>query len=315
MCAPLPRRRSRGSRSLKPIDTAVRRLDDLYNEGGFEHGQRAYKVLRCCLTAADLREPGAVYQTPSATLEKLTGYRPRSISAAYTDLVRAGLIERHVVMEGRRDPEWSTVLTPKCWALFFGDHSQSSAPPLEIGLNTIVGEGAVPPAIVDKSTEQPERQQPEQPQSEQPRPPEPVEGQAIHIRDDLKPLLQVLQPAEVKKALGIAKAADVWVQDVMAHRLPAILAAKEPMGLLIHLIDSGQDWKRPVVIPGQRKQPVSSESANSKADKRNAQEQLQRQAENQKAIESPPEIRRQSIQALRQQLKATVASNTLARVA
>ena len=72
------------------------------------------------------------------------------------------------------------------------------------------------------------------------------------MRDDLKPLLQVMQPDDVRKVLAVARAHDVWVQDVMAHRLPAILAAREPVGYLIHLIHSGEDWRRPVT-------PCSSE--------------------------------------------------------
>ena len=74
------------------------------------------------------------------------------------------------------------------------------------------------------------------------------------MRDDLKPLLQVMQPDAVRKVLAVARAHDVWVQDVMAHRLPAILAAREPVGYLIHLIHSGEDWQRPVTPPGGHKE-------------------------------------------------------------
>jgi hypothetical protein len=304
--APSPSRsrsRRRGSRTLKPIDAAVRRLDDAFNDGDLpEIKQCDYKVLRHYLTAADLRKPGAVYPTPSATLEKLTGYSARSVSAANTSLVRAGLIERLVTMEGRRDPEWRTVLTPKCLGLFFGHHSQEIAPPVDRVLSPSDGQGAAPQAPVDKSTEQPE-----QPQPELPRPPEPADGQAIHIRDDLKPLLAVLKPAEVVKVLGIAKAADVRVQDVMAHRLPAILVAKEPVGLLVHLIDSGQDWKRPVTVPGQRKKQVSEANSNTKAGWRQDEARRRKETEDQSLKAAPPAGHRAAIEAM----KAAVALRKL----
>lgn len=77
------------------------------------------------------------------------------------------------------------------------------------------------------------------------------------MRDDLKPLLQVMPPDAVRKVMAVARAHDVWVQDVMTHRLPAILAARELVGYLIYLILSGDDWRRPVTPPGGHKEAAA----------------------------------------------------------
>jgi hypothetical protein len=65
----------------------------------------------------------------------------------------------------------------------------------------------------------------------------------------LAPLVPVLGGQRIKRAMGIAKAAMVRVEHVLAHRLKAILAARKPLGLLVSLIRSGKDWTRPVAAP------------------------------------------------------------------
>lgn len=231
------------SRALTPIDDAVRRLDDLFLGRAIPGLKtRAHKVLRVLVEAADLRQPGAINPTPSKTLEKLTNYKPRSVSGAHTDLVGLGLIERAVTLRGRRDPVWHTRLTPYCLALLFADHSQEVAPPQEKGLNPIGSQGATPLAAVDNLLT------PEQPKpAEQPQ--DTVLDEGVHVPAVLVPLIQLLGGRAIKKAMGIAKAARVRVEHILAHRLERLRQARDPEGLLVHLIRSGEDWTRPVRAP------------------------------------------------------------------
>jgi hypothetical protein len=158
------------------------------------------------------------------------------VSYANSDLIKWGLIERPAPdLRGRRCPVWRTYLTRKALALFFDYQAQEIATPLDKEPNSVESQGAAP--LADEEVKAAESTAPSTPDG----------ACTVHVRDDLRPLLTVLQPAQLKKVLGVAKRAGVWVQDVMAHRLPAILAARKPLGLLISLIRSGEDWTRPVV--------------------------------------------------------------------
>jgi hypothetical protein len=212
---------------------------------------RAEAVLYEYLAKADLSSVDdhgrrRVFDTAVRELQDATDYCRRSITGANADLVAWGLIERPPQkMRGARRPGTpiaKTWLTPYANALFFGPRAQNVAQPVDKEPNPSGGEGAVPQAVEEAS------------HTEAPRPPEPAEGRAVHVRDDLKPLLPVMQPDDVRKVLAVARAHDVWVQDVMAHRLPAILAAREPVGYLIHLIHSGENWRRPVTPVGGHKE-------------------------------------------------------------
>ncbi len=231
------------SRALTPIEAAVCRLDDLFNARSIPGlTPRGYKVLRHLVEAADLRQPGAVHPTPSQTLQGLTGYSDRSVSGAHTDLVRAGLTERIAEMECRRDPVWHTRLTPHCMALLFANHSQEVAPPVDKDLNPIGGQGAAPPAPEDTP-----------PNPEQPTPAEQPQGtvlhEGVHVPAVLAPLVPLLGGRRIRKAMSIAKAVRVRVEHVLAHRLERLRRARDPEGLLVHLIRSGEDWTRPVEPP------------------------------------------------------------------
>lgn len=231
-----PQRRSR--QLPDPVLEARHRLDDLCH-GPLRRMRRSTReVLWQYLGKADLRrlDEGAVFDTTSRELEHALGCSERTVSYANSDLIRRGLIERPAPdLRGRRCPVWRTYLTPKALALFFDHQAQEVAPPLDKEPNSAESQGAAPPADEEAKA------------AGSPAPSAPDAGRTVHVRDDLQPLLAVLQPAQIKKVLGVAKRAGVWVQDVMAHRLTAILAARKPLGLLISLIGSGEDWTRPVV--------------------------------------------------------------------
>lgn len=167
-----------------------------------------------------------------------------SIDTHVQALRGAGWIERDRDIAGARRlgfPIGSTRLTPQALealGLHLPPHTQVPGHACKDfkGLNPIGGQGAAAPALVDNP-----------PNTEQPEHPVPTalpDGQQFHVRRDLMPLLQVLVPAQIKKVLGVAKRAGVWVQHVMAHRLPAILRARDPEGYLVHLIGTGEDWAR-----------------------------------------------------------------------
>lgn len=190
---------------------------------------RAEAVLYEYLAKADLSSLDAsgrrrVFDTAVRELQGATGYCRRSITGANADLVAWGLIERPPQkMRGARrvgTPIAQTWLTPYANALFFRPRAQKVAQPVDKEPNPSGSEGAGPLAAEEAAD------------TKAPRPSEPAEGRAIHVRDDLKPLLQVMQPDAGRKLLAVARARDVWVQDVIAHRLPAILAAREPVGYL-----------------------------------------------------------------------------------
>ncbi|WP_157272106.1 hypothetical protein [Azohydromonas aeria] len=191
------------------------------------------------LSGVDDRGRRRVFDMAVRELQGATDYCRRSITGANADLVAWGLIARPPQeMHGARRPGTpigKTWLTPYADALFFGPRAQNVAQPVDKEPNPSGGEGAAPQAAEEAAD------------TKAPRPPEPAGSRVVHVRDDLKPLLQVIQPDAMRKVLAVARAHDVWVQDVMAHRLPAILAAREPVGYLIHLIHSGEDWRRPVM--------------------------------------------------------------------
>lgn len=234
--ASVPACSQRRSRQLPdPVLEARRRLDEFCHGPLRSMRRSACEVLWQYLGKADLRhmDQGAVFTTTSRELEHALGCSKRTISYANSDLIRWGLIERPAPdLRGRRCPEWRTYLTPKALALFFDHQAQEVAVPLDKEPNSAESQGAAPPADEEVGAAEPAA---------------PDRGCTVHVRDDLRPLLAVLQPAQIRKVLGVAKRAGVWVQDVMAHRLPAILAARKPLGLIISLIGSGEDWTRPVV--------------------------------------------------------------------
>ncbi|MDZ5455772.1 hypothetical protein [Azohydromonas lata] len=242
----------RRSRNLpEPIHEAHLRLGEQIHRGEL-HGlpARAEAVLYEYLAKADLSSVDGcgrrrVFDTAVRELQGATDYCRRSITGANADLVAWGLIERPPQeMRGARrtgTPIAQTWLTPYADALFFGPRAQKVAQPVDKEPNPSGSEGAAPQPAEEAAATQARS------------PTDPAEGRAIHVRDDLKPLLQVIQPDAVRKLLAVARAHDVWVQDVMAHRLPAILAAREPVGYLIHLIHSGEDWTRPVTPSGGHK--------------------------------------------------------------
>lgn len=243
----------RRSRNLpEPIHEAHLRLGEQTHRGEL-HGlpARAEAVLYEYLAKADLSgidDCGRrrVFDTAVRELQGATDYCRRSITGANADLVAWGLIERPPQeMHGARrtgTPIAQTWLTPYADALFFGPRAQNVAQPVDKEPNPSGSKGAAPQVAEEAADTQARR------------PPDPTEGRAIHVRDDLKPLLQVMQPDAVRKLLAVARANDVWVQDVMAHRLPAILSAREPVGYLLHLIHSGEDWTRPVTPSGGHKE-------------------------------------------------------------
>ncbi|WP_298236538.1 hypothetical protein [uncultured Azohydromonas sp.] len=225
-----------------------------------------------------------VFDTAVRELQDATDYCRRSITGANADLVAWGLIERPPQeLHGARGPGTpigKTWLTPYADAMFFGPRAQNVAQPVAKEPNPSGGEGAAPQAAEEAAD------------TEAPRPPEPAEGRAVHVRDDLKPLLEVMQPDDVRKVLAVARAHDVWVQDVMAHRMLAILAAREPVGYLIHLIHSGEDWRRPVAPSGGRKKATGQESIkgpNTLAGEREDRER-EREAVQHRAQRSKPRI-------------------------
>ncbi len=242
--APLPS--CRRSRDLPdPIHEAHLRLGKQTHRGELRGlPARAEAVLYEYLAKADLsgvddRGRRRVFDMAVRELQGATDYCRRSITGANADLVAWGLIARPPQeMHGARRPGTpigKTWLTPYADALFFGPRAQNVAQPVDKEPNPSGGEGAAPQAAEEAAD------------TKAPRPPEPAGSRVVHVRDDLKPLLQVIQPDAMRKVLAVARAHDVWVQDVMAHRLPAILAAREPVGYLIHLIHSGEDWRRPVM--------------------------------------------------------------------
>lgn len=243
----------RRSRALPdPIHEAHLRLGEQTHRGELRGlPARAEAVLYEYMAKADLSsvDDGGrrrVFDTAVRELQEATDYCRRSITGANADLVAWGLIERPPQeLHGARGPGTpigKTWLTPYADAMFFGPRAQNVAQPVDKEPNPSGGEGAAPQAAEEAAD------------TEVPRPPEPAEARAVHVRDDLKPLLQVMQPDAVRKVMAVARAHDVWVQDVMAHRLPAILAAREPVGYLVHLIHSGEDWRRPVTPSGGHKE-------------------------------------------------------------
>jgi hypothetical protein len=273
---------ARRSRDLPdPIHEAHLRLTELTRRGGELAGlsARGQDVLYEYLSKTDLRSTDAagrmrVFDTSSRELERATDYSRSSITGANRDLVAAGLIERPPQeMAGARrpgTPVGQTFLTPYGAALFFGPRAQNIAQPVDKEPNPIGGEGATPRAPVEKV-----------PEAQQPAAPAPAaDGQPFHVRDDLKPLLQVLQPVQLRKVLRIARREGVWVQHIMAHRLPAILAAHDPQALLIHLIHAPEDWTRAVAPPKKPKATeVSIKSANTLAGEREDEERRRKEAE------------------------------------
>ncbi len=222
------------------ILAAQSRLDAHYLHGELSSlKRRAYRVLREHLGKVDLHRlgSGACFELKSDELELALRYSERTVSYAHSDLVAVGLIERPApVLRGRRTPVWHTYLTPKARALLFGDQAQKVAPPLDKEQTLSGGQEAMPRADEE-----------EHPTPEQPIATTTAEGKRFQVRKDLAPLLQVLVPAQIKKVLGVARRANVWVQHIMAHRLPAILRARDPEGYLVYLIHSGENWTRPVV--------------------------------------------------------------------
>jgi hypothetical protein len=264
---------------------------------------RADAVLYEYLAKADLsgvddRGRRRVFDTAVRELQDATDYCRRSITGANADLVAWGLIERPPQeLHGARGPGTpigKTWLTPYADALFFGPRAQNVAQPVDKEPNPSGSEGATPQAAEEAAD------------TKAPRPPEPAEGRAVHVRDDLKPLLQVMQPDDVRKVLAVARAHDVWVQDVMAHRLPAILTAREPVGYLIHLIHSGEDWQRPVPPVGGHKEAAGQGSVkgpNTLAGEREDRER-EREAAMQRAQRSLPRSEHlQALAALKSALK------------
>jgi hypothetical protein len=222
------------------ILTAQRRLDELYLLGELRDlPRRAYRVLREYLAKLDLHrlKIGACFELTSVELEKALKCSERTVSYAHSDLVARGLIERpEPSLRGRRSPLWRTFLTPKALALLLADQAQKVAPPLDKEQTLSGGQGATPRAEIEVIHN-----------PEQPVPTLLPDGERFHVRRDLAPLLQVLVPKQIKKLIGVAKRAKVWLQNVMAHRLPAILRANDPEGYVVHLIHSGEDWTRPVL--------------------------------------------------------------------
>jgi hypothetical protein len=89
---------------------------------------------------------------------------------------------------------------------------------------------------------------PEQPLPAE-QPPASVLHEGVHVPGVLAPLIGLLGGRAIKKAMSIAKAVRVRVEHVMAHRLERLRKARDPEGLLVHLIRSGEDWTRPVRAP------------------------------------------------------------------
>lgn len=277
----------RRSRDLPdPVHEARLRLTELVHGGELSAlPARAEAVLYELLGVADLRGADAagrmrVFDTPSKTLQQATGYSRSSITGAHRDLVAAGLIERPPQdMEGARKtgtPVGQTFLTPYAAALFFGPRAQKAAQPVDREPNPLGGEGAAPQAPVENASKP-------EPQAATPA----ADGEAFHVRDDLKPLLQVLTHRQLRKVLRIARRAGVWVQHIMAHRLRAILAAKDPEGLLIHLIHAPDDWTRAVAPPKkQQAAEVSIKSANTLAGEREDEQRRRKEAED-AALKAP----------------------------
>lgn len=227
------------SRTLPDLILAAqRRLDELFLLGDLRKlPRRAYRVLREHLGKLDLHQLrcGACFELTSHELEEALDCCERTVSYAHSDLVAWGLIERPAPsLRGRRSPVWRTFLTPRALALLLVDQAQGVAPPLDKEQTLSGGQGAAPQAGKEVV--------------HNPRQPAPAlspSGQRFHLRRDLAPLLQVLVPRQIKKLLSIAKRARVWLQNIMAHRLPEILRANDPEGYLVHLIHSGEDWTRP----------------------------------------------------------------------
>ncbi|NML16989.1 hypothetical protein [Azohydromonas caseinilytica] len=281
----------RRSRDLPdPIHEAHLRLGEQIHRGELRGlPARAEAVLYEYLAKADLSrvDDGGrrrVFDTAVRELQEATDYCRRSITGANADLVAWGLIERPPQeLHGARGPGTpigKTWLTPYADAMFFGPRAQNVAQPVDKEPNPSGGEGVAPQAAEEAAD------------TEAPRPPAPAGSRAVHVRDDLKPLLQVMQPDDVRKVLAVARAHDVWVQDVMAHRLPAILAAREPVGYLIHLIHSGEDWQRRVTPVGGHKEAAvqgSVKGPNTLASEREDRERERESAEH-RAQWSKPRI-------------------------
>ncbi|MDZ5459240.1 hypothetical protein [Azohydromonas lata] len=112
---------------------------------------------------------------------------------------------------------------------------------------------------------------------EQPAPAEQLQGtvldEGVHVPAVLAPLVPLLGGRRIRKAMSIAKAAQVRVEHILAHRLEGLRKARDPEGLLVHLICSGEDWTRPVAAPKGRRgdaatvdgPPVAAQDAAAKA--------------------------------------------------
>jgi hypothetical protein len=239
---------------------------------------RATAVLFEYIGKADLRHPGQVFETASAELERATGYSRSSITGANRDLVAADLIKRpRPDLHGARrlgTPIWKTFLTQRALDLLFPTRAQKVEQPLDKELKSLRSQDSAP-AETEASN------------PEQPLPAATATKDAIHIRQDLQPLLQVLQPEQITTVLATAKRCGVWLQDVLKHRLQAVLQAHTPLGLLMHLVRSGQDWTRPAELAGQQA-PATAQgsvaSASTLAGWREDEEWRRRDAEHQAAL-------------------------------
>lgn len=322
-----------------PASASIRRSRDLPDSihearlrlGELTHGSgelrqlamRGVAVLYEYLGKTDLRsldETGRmqVFDTTVYELERATGYSRRSITGANADLVRAGLIERPPQdMRGARKagtPIGHTLLTPRAVALFFGPRAQTVAPPLDRELNSVEGQEA-------KATEADQRVIECAPAATSTVLPS---GSTFHVRHDLAPLLQRLLPQQLRKVLAIARDAGVWLQDVMAHKLPAILTARDPVGLLVHLLRSGEDWRsRPLARVGNHaarheqfaaakrvSTPVSEASASTRAGWREDEARERAAAEHWQHRTGPSAEQRRRLAQIRQAAAVAMARAT-----
>lgn len=318
----------RRSRDLpNPIHEARLRLGELTHGTGElrQLSMRGVTVLYEYLGKTDLRsldEAGRmrVFDTTVYELERATGYSRRSITGANADLVRAGLIERPPQdMRGARKagtPIGHTLLTPRAVALFFGPRAQTVAPPLYREPNSVEGQGAKAPAA--------EMDQPVIECSPAATSTVLPSGSTFHVRHDLAPLLQRLLPQQLRKVLAIARDAGVWLQDVMVHKLPAILTARDPVGLLVHLLRSGEDWRsRPLARVGNHaarherlaaaegiSTPVSEASASTRAGWREDEARERAAAEHRQHRTRPSAEQRQRLAEIRQAAAVATARAT-----